>query len=111
MAKDDVKLTVEATLKTDKFDTGAKNVKDTLDTLKKDVTTTAKFNVSNKKDLAKIAMSYPNVYVAQVSLGANPNQLIKAFNEATSHKGPSIIIAYAPCIEHGIKGGGVDEAQ
>ena len=60
---------------------------------------------TNKKDLAKIAMSYPNVYVAQVSLGANPNQLIKAFNEATSHKGPSIIIAYAPCIEHGIKGG------
>ena len=61
MAKDDVKLTVEATLKTDKFDTGAKNVKDTLDTLKKDVTTTAKFNVSNKKDLANYKESLAKI--------------------------------------------------
>ena len=89
----------------------------------------------NKKDLAKMAMSYSHVYVAQVSLGANPNQLlkafkeaaiamsygyvyvaqiamgadynqcIKAFTEAESYHGPSLIIAYAPCISHGIKGG------
>ena len=50
-------------------------------------------------------MSYPHVYVAQVSLGANPNQLIKVMKEATNYDGPSIIIAYAPCISHGIKGG------
>ena len=60
---------------------------------------------NNRKDLARIALSYPHVYVAQVSLGANPMQLIKAFNEAESYKGPSIIIAYTPCIAHGIKGG------
>ncbi len=59
----------------------------------------------NKKDLARIAMSYPNVYVAQVSLGANMMQVIKAFEEAKKHEGPSIIIAYTPCIAHGIKGG------
>ena len=58
-----------------------------------------------KKDLARIAMSYPNVYVAQISLGANMNQAIKAINEANNHNGPSIIIAYAPCIAHGIKNG------
>lgn len=58
-----------------------------------------------KKDLARIAMSYPNVYVAQISLGANMMQAIRAINEANSHNGPSIIIAYAPCIAHGIKGG------
>ena len=58
-----------------------------------------------KKDLARIAMSYPNVYVAQVSLGANMNQTIKAFNEAVNHSGPSIIIAYCPCISHGNKKG------
>ncbi len=58
-----------------------------------------------KKDLASIAMSYGYVYVAQVALGADYNQCIKAFNEAESYNGPSIIIAYAPCINHGIKGG------
>lgn len=66
-------------------------------------TTSGKKN--NKKDLARIALSYPHVYVAQVSLGANPNQLIKVFREAANYNGPSIIIAYAPCISHGIKGG------
>ena len=60
---------------------------------------------NNKKDLARIAMSYHNVYVAQVSLGANMMQVIKAFDEANKHNGPSIIIAYTPCISHGIKGG------
>ena len=58
-----------------------------------------------KKDLAAIAMSYGYVYVAQVAMGANYNQCIKAFVEAGSYNGPSIIIAYAPCINHGIKGG------
>ena len=60
---------------------------------------------NNKKDLARIAMSYPNAYVAQVSLGANMMQVIKAFKEAAAHVGPSIVIAYTPCISHGIKGG------
>ncbi|NLB36701.1 MAG: pyruvate:ferredoxin (flavodoxin) oxidoreductase [Clostridiales bacterium] len=58
-----------------------------------------------KKDLAQIAMSYGYVYVAQISMGADYNQCIKAFTEAESYNGPSIIIAYAPCINHGIKGG------
>ena len=58
-----------------------------------------------KKDLAAIAMSYGYVYVAQVAMGADMNQCIKAFAEAESYNGPSIIIAYAPCINHGIKGG------
>ncbi len=58
-----------------------------------------------KKDLAAIAMSYGYVYVAQVAMGANYNQCIKAFVEAESYHGPSIIICYAPCINHGIKGG------
>ena len=69
----------------------------------------AEFAVSGKKnykkDLARIAMAYPNVYVAQVSLGANMMQTIRAFNEAMNHKGPSIIIAYCPCISHGNKNG------
>ena len=60
---------------------------------------------NSKKDLARIAMSYPNTYVAQVSLGANMMQVVKAFEEANKHEGPSIIIAYTPCIAHGIKGG------
>jgi pyruvate-ferredoxin/flavodoxin oxidoreductase len=60
---------------------------------------------TNKKDLARIAMSYPDVYVAQISLGSNPMQAIKAFKEASEHNGPAIIIAYTPCISHGIKGG------
>ena len=59
----------------------------------------------NKKDLAGIAMSYGYVYVAQIAQGADYNQCIKAFVEAESYPGPSIIIAYAPCISHGIKGG------
>ena len=58
-----------------------------------------------KKDLAAIAMSYGYVYVAQVAQGADNNQCIKAFVEAGSYNGPSIVIAYAPCINHGIKGG------
>ncbi len=55
-----------------------------------------------KKDLAKIALTYPNVYVACVSLGANPQAVIKAFLEAESYQGPSLIIAYSPCIAQGI---------
>lgn len=55
-----------------------------------------------KKDLGLFAMSYGYVYVAQVALGANQAQLIKAMKEAESYKGPSLIIAYAPCINHGI---------
>lgn len=58
-----------------------------------------------KKDLAAIAMSYGYVYVAQIAQGADYNQCVKAFVEAESYNGPSIIIAYAPCINHGIKGG------
>jgi len=58
-----------------------------------------------KKDLGMIAMSYGYVYVAQVAMGANQAQTLKAFREAEQYKGPSIIIAYAPCINHGIKGG------
>ncbi len=58
-----------------------------------------------KKDLAQIAMSYGYVYVAQIAMGADYNQCIKAISEAESYPGPSIIIAYAPCINHGIKGG------
>ncbi|HHY43103.1 MAG TPA: pyruvate:ferredoxin (flavodoxin) oxidoreductase [Thermoanaerobacterales bacterium] len=60
---------------------------------------------TKKKDLGLIAMSYGYVYVAQVAMGANQNQLIKALIEAESYPGPSLIIAYAPCINHGIRGG------
>lgn len=60
---------------------------------------------TKKKDLGLIAMSYGYVYVAQVAMGANQNQLIKALIEAESYPGPSLIIAYAPCIAHGIRGG------
>ena len=60
---------------------------------------------TKKKDLAAIAMSYGYVYVAQVAMGADMNQCIKAFSEAESYNGPSLILAYAPCINHGIKGG------
>lgn len=59
----------------------------------------------SKKDLARIAMSYDDVYVASICLGGNMQQTIKALTEAESHKGPSIVIAYAPCINHGIKTG------
>ncbi|MDR3259515.1 MAG: pyruvate:ferredoxin (flavodoxin) oxidoreductase [Fusobacteriaceae bacterium] len=58
-----------------------------------------------KKDMAAIAMSYGHIYVAQVSMGANQQQYLKALKEAEAHKGPSLIIAYAPCINHGIKKG------
>ena len=58
-----------------------------------------------KKDLAGIAMSYGYVYVAHISMGADMNQCIKAISEAEAYHGPSLIIAYAPCINHGIKGG------
>ncbi len=58
-----------------------------------------------KKDLGAIAMTYGYVYVAQVSIGANQNQLFNALKEAEAYHGPSIVIAYAPCINHGIKGG------
>ncbi|MEG0826148.1 MAG: pyruvate:ferredoxin (flavodoxin) oxidoreductase [Bacilli bacterium] len=60
---------------------------------------------NNAKDLARICLSYPHVYVATVSLGASPSQLVKTFMEANNYDGPSIIIAYAPCISHGITGG------
>ena len=60
---------------------------------------------SKKKDLGAIFQTYGNVYVAQVAMGADPNQLIKAIHEAEMHKGPSVIIAYTPCINHGIKAG------
>ncbi len=55
-----------------------------------------------KKDLAKIALMYPHVYVAAISLGANPLQAVKVLKEAESYDGPSIIIAYSPCIAQGI---------
>ncbi|MGB9660403.1 MAG: pyruvate:ferredoxin (flavodoxin) oxidoreductase [Moorellaceae bacterium] len=57
---------------------------------------------TRKKDLGLMAMSYGYVYVASVCMGANPNQLIKALVEAEAYNGPSLIIAYAPCINHGI---------
>ncbi len=55
-----------------------------------------------KKDLALLAMTYGNIYVARVAIGANPNQAVKAFVEAEAYPGPSLIIAYAHCIAHGI---------
>ncbi len=58
-----------------------------------------------KKDLAQIAMSYGYVYVAQVAMGADMNQTLKALTEAEAYHGPSIVIAYAPCEMHGLKGG------
>ena len=60
---------------------------------------------TKKKDLGKMAMSYGYVYVAQVAMGADQNQLLKAITEAESYSGPSLIIAYAPCINHGIRKG------
>ena len=59
----------------------------------------------NKKSLAEIAMSYGYVYVAQIALGANPAQALKAIQEAEAYNGPSLIIGYAPCELHGVKGG------
>ena len=60
---------------------------------------------SKKKDLGMMAMSYGNVYVAQVGMGADKNQLMKAVVEAEKYDGPSLIIAYSPCISHGLKEG------
>ena len=75
----------------------------------------AKFAASGKKtakkDLAQIAMSYGHVYVAQVNMGANNMQVIKAMKEAESYDGPSLIIAYCPCIEHGIRSGMLSHQQ
>jgi pyruvate-ferredoxin/flavodoxin oxidoreductase len=69
----------------------------------------AKFAASGKKlpkkDLGRMAMSYGYVYVASVSMGANKNQVIKALKEAEAYKGPSLVIAYAPCINQGIRKG------
>ena len=58
-----------------------------------------------KKDLARIAMCYPHVYVASTNIGYNSEQFLKVLTEANNHNGPSLIIAYSPCIEHGIKTG------
>ncbi|MCM1539695.1 MAG: pyruvate:ferredoxin (flavodoxin) oxidoreductase [Blautia sp.] len=70
---------------------------------------TAKFasggKTTRKKDLASMAMTYGNVYVAQVAMGADFNQTLKAFTEAAAYPGPSLIIAYATCIAHGIRSG------
>jgi pyruvate-ferredoxin/flavodoxin oxidoreductase len=67
---------------------------------------TAKFaangKAARKKDLGMLAVSYGNVYVAQVALGANPNQTLQAFLDAESYHGPSLILAYSQCIAHGI---------
>jgi pyruvate-ferredoxin/flavodoxin oxidoreductase len=78
----------------------------------------AKFQAAGKeirkKDLGMMMMSYGYVYVAQVALGADYNQTLKAIKEAEAYKGPSLIIAYAPCINHGIKAGmahSVDQAK
>jgi len=69
----------------------------------------AKFAASGKKvgkkDLGKIAMTYGHVYVASVAMGSNKNQLLKAFQEADAHPGPSLILCYAPCINQGIRKG------
>jgi len=64
-----------------------------------------------KKDLGVIAMSYGYVYVAQIALGANMAQTIKVIKEAEAYKGPSLIIAYAPCINHGLKAGMTKSVQ
>ena len=69
----------------------------------------AKFAASGKraakKDLGMMAMSYRNVYVAQIAMGADMNQTLKAIREAEAYDGPSLIIAYATCINHGVKAG------
>ena len=64
-----------------------------------------------KKSLAEIAMSYGYVYVAQIALGANPAQALKAIEEAENYNGPSLIIGYAPCELHGIAKGGMNHCQ
>jgi pyruvate-ferredoxin/flavodoxin oxidoreductase len=60
---------------------------------------------TEKKNLGKMMMTYGNVYVAQIAMGADKNQTVKAITEAQKYNGPSLIIAYAPCISHGIKKG------
>ena len=65
---------------------------------------------SSKKNLGELMMTYENVYVAQVAMGADPNHLIKVLKEAQEYKGPSVIVAYTPCIAHGIKKG-MDKTQ
>jgi pyruvate-ferredoxin/flavodoxin oxidoreductase len=60
---------------------------------------------TKKKDLGMMAMSYGYVYVAQIAMGADMNQTLKAILEAEAYPGPSLIIAYAPCVNHGIKAG------
>jgi len=75
----------------------------------------AKFAASGKKtvkkDLGMIATSYGYIYVASVAMGANKNQFMKAVKEAESYPGPSLILAYSPCINHGIKDGGMTKTQ
>ena len=76
----------------------------------------AKFAASGKKirkkDLGQMAMSYGYVYVSQVAMGANNNQFLRALKEAEAYPGPSLIIAYSPCINHGIRNGmGKTQAQ
>ena len=61
--------------------------------------------MNRKKDLGLMAMSYGNVYVAQIAMGASQEQTLKAISEAEAYPGPSLIIAYSPCLNHGIKGG------
>ena len=65
---------------------------------------------TGKKDLGKMMMAYGNCYVASVAMGADPAQLLKAITEAEAYPGPSLVIAYAPCINHGIKAG-MDQVQ
>jgi len=60
---------------------------------------------SRKKELGAIFQTYGNVYVAQVAMGADANQLIRALREAQEHKGPSVVVAYTPCVQHGIRAG------
>ena len=66
---------------------------------------TSKGKENYKKDLARIAMCYPHVYVASTNIGYNKEQYLKVLKEASEHSGPSLVIAYSPCIEHGIKTG------
>ena len=72
---------------------------------------TASGKKTKKKNLALMAMSYGNVYVAQIALGASPMKAIQALKEAESYNGPSLIICYAPCINQGIKGGLVNSIE
>ena len=60
---------------------------------------------TKKKDLGRMLMSYGYIYVAQVAMGADPAQTLRAIREAESYPGPSVVIAYAPCTAHGIPGG------